>query len=238
MSAPPLSVILFALNEEENIASVLGELVEWLDVHIPDAEVVFVDDGSQDGTLEAAKRALSGFRHTTRRHARNGGIGAALKTGVRAARGDWVTFLPADGQIEPAAIDTLRDAATPGVHVVFSVYDHRNDGLDRTVLSAGVRGLIRAVHGVTMRSDGPYLFRRSIFLPDELPPDSFFLNFELPIRALAAGLSTRVVTIRCRPRQAGHSKSTGIKRIVSVAKDLADLRRRRVTRAWSILRGR
>lgn len=231
-----LSVIVFAFDEEENVEGVLGELVDWLRDHEPDSEIVFVDDGSRDDTAGAAARALEGFPHHIFRHPVNRGIGAALKTGVRGARGEWVTFLPADGQIEPAAIATLRGAAGD-VDVVFSVYDHRDDGLDRTILSAGVRALIFAVHGVRLRSDGPYLFRRRLFVPEELPPDSFFLNFELPIRVLAAGIPTRTVTIACLPRRAGQSKTRNLRRIADVFFDLAALRRRRIARAWSILRG-
>jgi dolichol-phosphate mannosyltransferase len=240
MSAPvDLSVVVFAFDEAENVGAVLTELIAWLRAHEPRAEIVLVDDGSRDRTLDAAEAALAGFPHRSIRHEVNRGIGAALKSGVRAARGRWVTFLPADGQIEPAAIGALRDAARDdAVDVVLSVYDHRDDGLDRTVLSAGVRALIWAVHGVRLRSDGPYLFRRRLFVPEQLPPDSFFLNFELPIRALAAGLRTRTVTIACRPRLAGRSKSTGLARIWGVARDLADLRRRRARHTLSVWLGR
>lgn len=224
-----LCVIVFAYNERENIAAVLGELCGWLRAHEPDHELVFVDDGSKDGTFEAASAALRGERATLVRHETNRGIGAALKTGVAATEARWVTFMPADGQIEPAAIGTLRAAARPGdVDVVLSVYDHRNDGLDRKVLSFGVRALITLVHGVRLRSDGPYLFRRELFDPEQLKPDTFFLNFEFPIRVLSAGLPTRTVTIRCRPRRAGVSKSTGLARVWGVGKDLVDLRLRRL----------
>jgi glycosyltransferase involved in cell wall biosynthesis len=235
---PSLSVIVFAFDEEENVAAVLGELMAWLRAHEPDAEIVFIDDGSRDRTLERAEAALAGFPHRALRHETNRGIGAALKSGVRLASGAWITFLPADGQIEPEAIGTLRAAADATTDLVLSVYDHRDDGLDRTILSAGVRALITLVHGVRLRSDGPYLIRRSLFVPAELPPDTFFLNFELPIRALAAGLSTRTVTIACRPRRAGVSKSTGLKRVAGVAKDLLDLRRRRALRTRRIWLGR
>jgi len=227
---PDLALILFAYNESENVRPVLAELCAWLDAHEPETEIVFVDDGSKDDTLEVARSALAGRRATLLRHDTNRGIGAALKTGVSAASAPWVTFLPADGQIEPDAIAVLRDAARDGqTEVVFSVYDDRNDGFDRKVLSFGVRALITLVHGVRLRSDGPYLFKRNLFDPAQLKPDTFFLNFEFPIRALAAGIRTRTVTIRCRPRLAGVSKSTGLKRIWGVGKDLVDLRVRR----WS-----
>ncbi|MBW2380946.1 MAG: glycosyltransferase family 2 protein, partial [Deltaproteobacteria bacterium] len=214
--------------EEANIAPVLTELRQWLSANEPSAEIVFVDDGSSDGTSAEAANALSGTPHQLLRHETNRGIGAALKTGVRAAKGAWVTFLPADGQIAPAAIGTLRAAAAQErAEVVFSVYDHRDDGLHRKVLSAGVRALIWMIHGVRMQSDGPYLFRHLHFDPDQLIPDTFFLNFEFPIRVLGADIPATVVTIECRPRRSGHSKSTGLKRIYGVAQDLLELRVRR-----------
>lgn len=233
MSGPDLSVIIFAFNEEANIAPVLHELCQWLAANEPSAEIIFVDDGSSDRTSAEAAKALSGTPHQLVRHDTNRGIGAALKSGVRAANGAWVTFLPADGQIAPDAIGTLRATATrEQTDVVFSVYDHRADGLHRKILSAGVRALILMVHGVRMRSDGPYLFRHSLFDPDQLVPDTFFLNFEFPIRMLGARVPAAVATIECRPRRSGHSKSTGLKRIYGVAQDLLELRVRRVRESF------
>lgn len=233
IAEPSLSIIMFAFNEAENIGPVLGELRDWLRVHEPDAEIVFVDDGSRDATLDAARSALAGSRAKFLRHATNRGIGAALKTGVRACEAAWVTFLPADGQIAPDAIATLREAARGSdTDVVMSTYLARDDGLHRKLLSFGVRALIYAVHGVRMRSDGPYLFRRELFIPEQLAPDTFFLNFEFPIRVLAARRATRNVVIECRPRRAGASKSTGWKRIAGVARDLVDLRVRRGRENW------
>lgn len=223
-----LSVVIFAYNEAENIAPVLGDVCAWLQEHEPESTVVFVDDGSTDGTRDAAEEALRGFQSVVLRHESNRGIGAALKTAVRHSKSEWVTFLPADGQIPPFAIGTLREAAERDrADVVLSVYDHRDDGLDRKILSMGVRALIRLVHGVSLKSDGPYLFRRELFEPDTLPPDTFFLNFEFPIRVLAEKRRVSTVTVPCVPRRAGHSKSTGLKRVLGVARDLVDLRIRR-----------
>jgi dolichol-phosphate mannosyltransferase len=224
-----LSVIVFAYNEAQNVEPVLAELRAWLDANEPDAEIVLVDDGSSDETAVHAGRALAGCRHSILRHQHNRGIGAAIKTGVAAATQPWITFLPADGQIEPAAIGTLRTAAQQhGADVVFSLYADRNDGLDRTVLSWGMRALVHAIHGVRLESDGPYLFRRALFLPEQLPSDSFFLNLEFPIRVLAAKNRTATVTIRCRPRRSGVSKSAKARVVLRVARELVAFRMRRL----------
>ena len=100
----------------------------------------------------------------------------------------------------------------------------RNDGLHRKVLSWGVRTLIRTIHGVPMRSDGPYLFRRVLFDPEQLTPDSFFLNFEFPLRVVRAQLPFETVTISCRPRLAGQSKSAKLSQVTKVGRELLELR--------------
>ncbi|MEM9072866.1 MAG: glycosyltransferase family 2 protein [Myxococcota bacterium] len=229
---PDLSIVVLAYNEEENVEPVIDELGGWLDQHLPDVrvEILVVDDGSTDETRAAAARALAEREGTVLVHPANRGMGAGLKTGVRAARGAWVTFLPADGQIDPAAIQTLWNARTDA-DVVLSVYEDRDDGAARRVLSWGVRALILAVHGVRMHSDGPYLFRRTLFDASQLEPDTFFLNFEFPIRVLRAGLRTATVTISCRPRRAGVSKTARLSRVLDVGRDLVDLRRRRFREA-------
>ncbi len=231
---PELSIIIFAYNEADNIPTVLDELDADMRAHSVDYQLVFVDDGSTDATSDVARATLErlGATHSVIRHPSNRGIGAALKTGVTASTGKFVTFMPADGQIEPAGIRTLLETArTDDFDVVFSIYADRNDGVHRAVLSAAVRGLIRVIHGVAVNSDGPYMFRRAVFLPNELPSDSFFLNFEFPILALRAGLRTHIVSIRCRRRISGASKSTQWRRVAGVARELLELRVRTTQRA-------
>jgi dolichol-phosphate mannosyltransferase len=221
-----LSLIVVAFNEEQNVPIVLTEILAWLRARKGPYQLLFVDDGSTDGTRREAERVVgTDPQCNVLSHSRNRGIGAAIKTGVRSARMDWVTFLPCDGQIPVRELEILtRAAVRENVPLVFSVYRARDDGAIRKVLSLGVRTLIRVVHGVTMRSDGPYLFRRELFNPDVLEPDSFFLNFEFPIRVLRAKQPFATETIECVPRIAGSSKSTGWKRIAGVALDLVGLK--------------
>jgi glycosyltransferase involved in cell wall biosynthesis len=223
-----LSLVIFAYNEMDNIGFVLTEVDDWAQGRDHQVEIILVDDGSSDETVSRARALSLVTSLTVVEHGVNRGIGAAIKTGTDAARGIWVTFMPADGQIDPDSLSILIEHRVKHqLDFVTSVYADRDDGLHRTVLSWGVRTLIRLFHGVTMESDGPYLFRRSDFDSQALKPDSFFLNFEFPIRILAAKKNVGVVTITCRRRMHGRSKSSGIRTIIIIGRDLIDLRLRR-----------
>ena len=221
---PEVSIVLFVFNEEANLERVLTELVEYLDAAPFRWELIFVDDGSADKSLHVARSILPSAKTRFTRHETNRGIGAALKTGAALAEGEYLTFLPGDGQLPPETIGRLF-AAREGADLVTSVYEsRRKDGPLRKLLSAGVRALIFAVHGVSMESDGPYLIRRTLFDPAQLGSDSFFLNFEVPIRASASKMASRVVPADCRPRLGGRSKTANLKTTARVAPDLIALR--------------
>ena len=98
-----VSAVIPAYNESRAIAAVVASVREALGRVARDAEVVVVDDGSTDGTGEAAKSA--GAR--VLRHPVNRGYGQALRTGIEAARHDWILMIDADGSYPPSQIDRL-----------------------------------------------------------------------------------------------------------------------------------
>ena len=114
-----LSVVIPVYNEADNVLPLLVEIRAALTA-IGDHEVIFVDDFSDDGTAGrlAAETAPAGFAaplsgSTVRvlRHASRSGQSAAVRTGVRAARGIWIATLDGDGQNDPADIPKLLDRA-------------------------------------------------------------------------------------------------------------------------------
>ena len=98
-----VSVIVPAYNEAVALPETIGELTKVLGANSRRYELLVIDDGSSDGTAEAA--AKPGVRVI--RHLRNKGYGAALKTGVLEAKGDVVLFYDADNQFESADIDRV-----------------------------------------------------------------------------------------------------------------------------------
>ncbi|MGB1701993.1 MAG: glycosyltransferase family 2 protein, partial [Cycloclasticus sp.] len=96
---PHLSIVMPCLNEAENIDNLLPKIKEYQ----PDAEILVVDDGSTDRSVEICKE--HGVRVVS--HPTSLGNGAAIKTGARNAIGEIIVFMDADGQHAPEDIQRL-----------------------------------------------------------------------------------------------------------------------------------
>lgn len=108
-----ISFIIPAYNEEASIRQAIDEVLKYADEYCDTCEVIVVDDGSSDGTAVYA-RAYVDPRVQLIQHATNKGKGAAVKTGVHAATGDWIVFLDADLSTHPSDIQSFKPYA--GTH--------------------------------------------------------------------------------------------------------------------------
>jgi glycosyltransferase involved in cell wall biosynthesis len=133
---PKLSVVIPLFNEEENVAVLAGELARALDPLALPYEILWVDDGSTDGSLERL-RALAAADPRARllRHRRNAGQSAALASGFRAARGEIIATLDADLQNDPADLPRLLARLAEGYDVVSGVRVDRRDTRIRRISS-------------------------------------------------------------------------------------------------------
>lgn len=123
---PKLSVVIPARNEADGLRQLLPALMAML----PDAEIIVVDDGSKDDTSGVC--AASQVRHI--KHPYPKGNGATIKTGARAAKGDVLVFMDADGQHKPEDIPALIDKFHQGYDMVIGARQSGSQaGLHRAV---------------------------------------------------------------------------------------------------------
>src|SRR5688572_7264131 len=203
-----LSIVIPLCDEAANVEALCQELERCLAGQVP-FELVFVDDGSSDGTYEILARMRSeipGMR--VLRHACNAGQSAALLTGVRAARGEWIATLDGDRQNDPADVLKLwrlaaAKARPAGLYIGHRVARH--DNWVRVLSSRVANGVRSRLLGdrVPDTGCGIKLFRRSVFLA--LPYFDHMHRF-LPALVQREGLTVVSVPVSHRHRVAGRSK--------------------------------
>ena len=204
-STPELSIVIPAFNEEANVRPCYDELVAALAPLGRSFEVVFVDDGSTDGTAAAlAALAAGDARVRVLRLRENAGQTAALDAGFRAVQGRVVVTMDADLQNDPADIPALL-AALEHADVVSGVRATRRDDWVRRISSRVANGVRRVVLGDRITDIGCSLkaYRREVL--EGLP---MFVGVHRFLPALCGFRGSRVteVQVNHRPRTRGVSK--------------------------------
>ena len=208
-SSPLLSVVVPVLNEEANVGPLIAEIRAALE-NVCAYEIVFVDDGSTDGTaakLAELRKDVTELRVLT--HSKRSGQSAGLRSGVTAARGRLVATLDGDGQNDPADIPALLKAwqADTGAGPLM-VTGHRVNRRDTWTKRRASR-IANALRRSMLGDDNPdtgcslKLFERDLFL--RFPYFDHMHRF-MPALAKREGARVTVVPVNHRARHAGTSK--------------------------------
>lgn len=164
-STPDLSVVIPVHNEAENLRELTERLTRVLEVTEQSYEILFIDDGSQDGSLQIL---LDLHRNDDRivvlELTRNFGQHPAVFAGFKHARGQIIITLDADLQNPPEAIPLLLQKIEEGYDVVGGWRENRRDSPFRLLASRGINGLISRSTQVKMHDYGCMLrvYRREI----------------------------------------------------------------------------
>lgn len=210
---PQVSVIVPAYNEAENVEPLLAELAKALG---DDYEVVFVDDGSTDGTYDRAVAARASYPLLkVCRLSRNQGKTAALLRGFEDADGDIVSIFDADLQFLPG--DVVRQVAK--LREGFDVVTGRKVGrYEKRGVSAIYNRLARWLFGLKVHDiNALKTFRREVLEEIHLRKD--WHRYIVPLAA-ARGFSVTELDVELRPRRAGEPKYSSRRRIIIGLLDL------------------
>jgi glycosyltransferase involved in cell wall biosynthesis len=206
---PKVSVVVPCWNEEDCLPATLRTLREVMNAAPFPWEVVVVDDGSRDGTCAVAEAAHQGdSRVRLVRHPHNQGSGQAIWTGIQQSRGEYVIYVPADGQFDHGEIPMFVARAEAGADIVIGHRLSRDDyTLYRRASSVVFLWLCNTLFDHQFQDvNWVHLWRRDIF--GEVAPKSrgvFFLE-EILVRARALGRNVAEVPSVYRPRQGGKAK--------------------------------
>ena len=215
-----VSVVVPVYDEEENVGPLAEELAAAMAALDVPWEVIFVDDGSRDGTRKRVLEAVEhrpGFRLVPLD--RNQGQSAALVAGARAARHSHVATIDGDLQNDPSDIPRLVALARDH-DVVIGRRARRRDTLWRRLAGRVANAVRRSVLGDGASDTGCSLkiFPAEVLLA--LPRFDGMHRF-LPALFRYQGLSLREIDVNHRPRRSGRSKYTNLARLRRTVFDLA-----------------
>ncbi|MCB0520602.1 MAG: glycosyltransferase family 2 protein [Lewinellaceae bacterium] len=212
-----LSVVISVFNEEENVALLSGQLAAALAGF--EYEIIFVDDGSTDGTL-AALKAIPDKRLRIIELRKNYGQSLALMAGIDHARGDFIATLDGDLQNDPSDIPAMLQVAQDGHwDMVAGIRANRKDGFFlRKIPSMVANWIIRTTAGVKMKDYGCALkvFRSEVAKDLGLYGE---LHRFIPVLAHLEGARITQMEVKHHPRRFGKSKY-GLGRTFKVMSDL------------------
>ena len=214
-----VSAVVPVFNERENLEAFEKELSASLAALRRPCEIIWVDDGSTDGSYQLLRSFAGKSGQRALRLAKNYGQTAALAAGIAEARGEWIVTLDADGQNDPADIPRLLAAAAGGSDVVSGWRRRRNDPFFSRVLpSRAANAVISAVTGLRLHDFGCTLkvYRAQLLKAADLYGE---MHRFLPAILAYAGASVTELEVGHRPRAAGRSKY-GLARTFKVLLDL------------------
>lgn len=195
-----LSIILPAKNEAEGLKLVLPSLINYF----PEAEVIVVDDGSEDNTAAIA----NDFGAYVISHPYSMGNGAAIKSGARAAKGDILVFMDSDGQHQPADISRLLEKISNGYDMVVGARKKASQaGVHRAVANGFYNRLAswmteQNIDDLTsgFRAVNAHKFRKFLYLL----PNGFSYPTTITMSFFRAGFSVAYIPIHA-PKRIGKS---------------------------------
>jgi hypothetical protein len=147
-----ISACMLCYNDAETIVGLVERAAGALDEIGLEGEIVVVDDGSADDSLERlAEAAAHEPRLRVVEHAVNRGYGGALRSALSEARGDWIFYTDGDGQYDPAQLVRLAEHVTDDVDWVQGYKRYRSDPLQRRIVGAVYATAMGFVFGLPIR---------------------------------------------------------------------------------------
>jgi len=205
-----LSVFFPAYNDAPSLPGLVRRAFSIASRVAEDFEVIVVNDGSEDHTEQALAElsAQSGARLRVVRHPRNLGYGAAVASGFRAAKKDYVFYTDSDGQYDLDELPRLIEALAPGVGLVNGYKISRSDVYYRVWIGKFYLWTVRRLFRLQIRDvDCDFrLVKRSLLESFSLDSTSGAICVELVRKLQDSGCGVVEIPVRHLPRQHGKSQ--------------------------------
>lgn len=220
-----VSVIIPALNEEDNLAGTVSTVLDAIGDRFSDHEVLIVDDGSTDGTGHIADHlAAQDPRIRVIHNPQNLGLGRNYAKGVELAHMEYVAWFPGDNELPPQAVRAVLEAIGSAEIVVPYITNPNARGVIRRLISASFVWLLNLLFGLRLQYfNGPSVYRRTLLSSVPIRSSGFACFAAILIRLILMGHSYIEIPIPTGIRQHGRTKAFRLKNLASVIATVAGL---------------
>ncbi|MDD5434794.1 MAG: glycosyltransferase family 2 protein [Nitrospira sp.] len=222
---PSISLVFPAYNEEENIVQAVKQAQRVLSKIASPWEIIVVNDGSKDRTREIIEKLSRNDSHVRPiHHPTNFGYGAALKSGISAAKYDFVFFCDSDLQFDLKELPTFL-RLIKGNDIVIGYRAKRQDPFHRKANAWGWKMLIRLVLGLKVRDiDCAFkLFSREVFETIKIDAVGAMVNTDILVQSQRYGFKIKQHPVTHYPRLNGTQTGANIKVILKAFRELFSL---------------
>ncbi len=220
-----LSVIIPALNEQDNLAGAVTTVLDAIGDRFTDYELLIFDDGSTDRTGQIADElAARNSRIRVVHNHRNLGLGCNYTKGVELARMEYVAWFPGDNEVPDQAVRTVLDAIGSAEIVVPYISNPHLRTWSRRLISVSFVRLLNLLFGLRLRYfNGPCVYSRTLLSSVPIQSSGFACFAAILIRLILSGHSYVEIPISTGSRQHGRTKAFRLKNLASIFSTIVEL---------------
>jgi len=236
-----VSLVVPVYNDVATIREVVVRARNMLNRRADKYEIIIVDDGSPDNSGRIADDLASEFQNEVRsfHHRHNRGYGAAIKSGIKAARYEWICTIDGDNEYDVFDLEKMLNLRMHYLLIVAFRYK-RLYSASRIFISLVYNMVLRQIFRTRFRdvSTGIRAFHRSILDDIEITSDSPFFGAELAVKAMLRGYPVGELGIQTFPRSFGRGSSVSMRNIMLTTYDMLRVRREVFSENYQLPEGR
>ncbi len=221
---PSISIFFPCYNDAGTISAMVIRALQTVREISDDSEVIVVNDGSQDDSLQILGELSCVLPPQFRlvNHARNTGYGGALRAGFAAAQKDWVFYTDGDAQYDVRELKLLAQKISEDVDLINGWKIKRRDPAHRIVIGVAYQYFVKFLFGLKLKDvDCDFrLMRRAIFDVVQLESTDGSITFEMMKKIQDAGYRLAEVPVHHFYRQYGTSQFFNLRRVLHALTEL------------------
>jgi len=217
---PSISVIIPALNEEENIKSTIENVLEAINDKFSSYELIIFDDYSQDNTGNIAD-ALANENSNIKviHNEKTMGFGYNYKKGLSLSKNEYIALIPGDNEIAKESIKDIFNMVGRADIVIPYTINYKIRPLHRQILSGMYTFVLNFLFGLKLKYfNGPVVHKKKIIDSISIDTNSFAFQSEALVKLIKSGHNFVEVGMRLKRRDYGRSQALQPKNIISVCK--------------------